>query len=261
MTKMNANTGASIGMASKRLTTEEFLRSVYDAKPRTAVFDYDGTLWPGDAGSGFMEWSIRTGLLDPDRANWLTERHRAYREGCVDEVTICGEMVGIYQGLSEAAVRQSARAYFAAEVEPHLFPELAGLVRALKRNGTELWAVSSTCNWVIEEGLRTLEIAPNRVLATCVESEDDVLTGRLIDVPSGEAKAAALRRVGLPRPDAVFGNSIHDAAMLQMARRPFPVNPTPALQAYAAEHGWPVYHPVSKTYPAPETSTVVNSSV
>ncbi len=56
-----------------------------------------------------------------------------------------------------------------------------------------------------------------------------IITSELVDVPTGPAKAAALRRVGLPAPDEVFGNSIHDLAMLEMARCPFPVNPSPAL--------------------------------
>ena len=33
--------------------------------------------------------------------------------------------------------------------------------------------------------------------------------------------------MGVTAPDAVFGNSVHDAAMLAIARRAFPVNPTP----------------------------------
>jgi phosphoserine phosphatase len=53
----------------------------------------------------------------------------------------------------------------------------------------------------------------------------------------------ALRRVGIAHPDLVFGNSIHDAAMLEMAERAFPVNPTPALVEVAARRGWSVFYP------------------
>ena len=61
--------------------------------------------------------------------------------------------------------------------------------------------------------------------------------------PWDEGKAGALRRVGLPRPDAVFGNSIHDLAMLEMACHAFPVNPSPALLEAAARHGWGYFLP------------------
>jgi len=62
-------------------------------------------------------------------------------------------------------------------------------------------------------------------------------------VPTDEAKAAALKRVGLPAPDAVFGNSIHDLAMLEMARCAFSVNPSPALLEAAAKRGWGYFRP------------------
>ena len=36
------------------LKTEAFLKSVLQPRPQLAVFDCDGTLWPGDAGAGFF---------------------------------------------------------------------------------------------------------------------------------------------------------------------------------------------------------------
>ncbi len=228
------------------LSTEPFLRAVRAGHPRTAVFDFDGTLWPGDAGSGFMDWTIQTGLLSPEAAHRLLARHAAYHRGEVDEITICGEMTQVYTGLSERAVRASAAAYFVQHVQPRFFPEMVALVHELQDAGVEVWAVSSTNNWMIEEGVRELRIPPERVLAACVAVEDDLITETLVDIPSDEGKAEALRRVGLTHPDAVFGNSIHDFAMLEMARMPFPINPSPALAQKAAELGWPVYYPAAQ---------------
>jgi phosphoserine phosphatase len=70
-----------------------------------------------------------------------------------------------------------------------------------------------------------------------------VATDRLRDVPTDEGKVASLARVGVTAPDAVFGNSVHDGAMLSIAQRPFPVNPSAELASFSAEHGWPVYYP------------------
>ena len=64
---------------------------------------------------------------------------------------------------------------------------------------------------------------------------DGLITSELVDVPTGAAKAVALKRVGLDHPDAVFGNSVHDLAMLEMARCAYPVNPSPALIEAAAK--------------------------
>src|SRR5208283_6231003 len=108
--------------------------------------------------------------------------------------------------------------------------------------GSEIWAVSSTCDWVVEEGMRRFEIPPGRILATRVAVVEGFVTHTLIDVPTDEAKVASLARVGIHSPDAVFGNSIHDAAMLAIAKRAFPVNATPALLQIAGDKGWPVYY-------------------
>ena len=243
------------------LRTEEFLERVYATQPATAVFDYDGTLWPGDAGSGFMRWTMTTGLLTAEKTEWLHARHASYHRGEVDEITICGEMVQVYEGLPESVVRQSAREYFRQLVQPHLYPVMVELIRELKRKGVEIWAVSSTNNWLIEECVRELGITPDRVLAACVASSDGHVTATLVDVPSDEGKAVALHRVGLARPDLVFGNSIHDAAMLELARQPFAVNPNPRLQNLATERGWPVYFPVSLTYRGEQAAAADAGSV
>jgi len=226
-------------------TALEFERLVLDAKPKVAVFDCDGTLWSGDAGRGFMDWSLEQGLVSRSTADWIDNRHRAYRAGKVSEEAICGEMVQIYAGLRDEELRAAASRYFNEFVRPRIFPELASLVAALRQAGTELWAVSSTNRWVIEEGVREFGIAPNRILAADVQVANGVITDQLIDVPTDEGKARALRCVGLDRPDAVFGNSIHDLAMLELAQHPFPVNPSPALIAAAAQRGWGYFRPAT----------------
>jgi phosphoserine phosphatase len=64
-----------------------------------------------------------------------------------------------------------------------------------------------------------------------------------VRVPTDELKAAAIREVIGRAPDAVFGNSLHDAAMLELARHPFAINPNPDLESLARERGWTVYQP------------------
>jgi phosphoserine phosphatase len=64
-------------------------------------------------------------------------------------------------------------------------------------------------------------------------------------VPTDQGKVDSLLRAGIPAPDAVFGNSVHDAAMLAIARRAFPVNPTAALVERSAQEGWTIYYPAS----------------
>ena len=226
-----------------RFTLAELRSAALSPAPKIAVFDCDGTLWDGDAGLGFMTWSMEAGLLSRDASDWIDARHRLYRQGEVSELQICGEMVQVYAGLREEELRRAAARYFTSHIEPQIFPEMRALVADLRSAGADIWAVSSTNNCVIEEGVRRFGIPVDRVLAACVQSRDGMITSDLIDVPTDEGKAASLERVGLPHPDQVYGNSIHDAAMLAIARRAFPINPTPALAEIAAQRGWNVYYP------------------
>jgi len=234
-------------LSTRPLTTEEFHSAVHSLNPKIAVFDCDGTLWSGDAGSGFMNWTVESGLVSREAADWIDARYRAYHRNEVSEIAICGEMVQLYQGLREDELLRAARDFFAQKIERRIFPEMQELIANLRSNGVDIWAVSSTNDWVIEEGARRFGIPANRVLAARVQVKNGIVTDVLTDVPTDEGKVASLNRAGITAPDAVFGNSIHDAAMLAIARRAFPVNPTPALLERSVQENWPVYYPASVT--------------
>ncbi|GGA60288.1 hypothetical protein GCM10011507_09820 [Edaphobacter acidisoli] len=235
------------GEGGTPLATEQFHQAVRDLNPAVAVFDCDGTLWSGDAGSSFMNWTLERGLVSRDMVDWINRRYLGYQHGEVNELAICGEMVQMYQGLRESEMRHAARDFFAERIERNIFPEMLALVNELRAKGVDIWAVSSTNDWVIEEGVTRFGIPPNRVLAARVEVRDGIVTETVLDVPTDEGKVVSLARMGIITPDAVFGNSIHDAAMLAISRRAFPVNPTAALLEQSAREGWAVYYPASVT--------------
>jgi len=228
-----------------RWSAAEFERLVLDKNPRVAVFDCDGTLWSGDSGYGFMAWTLEQGLVSRPTIDWIDTRHRGYQAGQVSELDICGEMVQIYAGLHEDELRAAAAHYVNEFVLARVFGEMAALIAKLRQAGVELWAVSSTNKWVVAEGVRELGIPEERVLAAEVKVADGIITTRIVDVPTDGGKATALKRAGLARPDAVFGNSIHDLAMLEIALHAFPVNPSPALLSAAAARGWGYFRPAA----------------
>lgn len=237
-----------------RWTAQEFERIVLDCDPRVAVFDCDGTMWGGDSGYGFMVWSLEQGLVSRSTSDWIDTRYRGYLSGKVSELEICGEMVQIYAGLREQELRAAAAQYVNEFVRDRVFPEVASLLATLQQAGVELWAVSSTNRWVVAEGVRAFGIPEERVLAAAVRVTDGVISSEILDVPTDEGKAEALKRAGLPAPDAVFGNSIHDLAMLEIARYAFPVNPSPALLDAAAKRSWGHFQPaLSNTIDAQAT--------
>lgn len=230
---------------SSKWSAEQFERMVLDGNLKTVVFDCDGTLWGGDAGYGFMIWTLEQGLVSRSTSDWIDTRYRAYQQGRLSEVDICGDMVRIYEGLREQELRAAAAQYVEEFVRPQVFAEMASLIAALFKRGAEIWAVSSTNLWVVSEGVRDFAIPANRILAAEVRVAGGLITSEIVDVPTDEGKVAALKRVGITAPDAVFGNSIHDLAMLEIARQAFPVNPSPALLEAAGRNGWGHFRPAS----------------
>ncbi len=221
----------------------EFVQAIVDLKPCIAAFDADGTLWAPDSGEQFLYYELEHQLVSDEIATSILPRYRDYKQGLIDEDTMCGEMVQIHKGLSDGFLREAATAYFQARIAPTVFPEMQELVAKLIAQGCEVWAVSSTNQWVVECGVATFGIPGHRVLAAAVEMDGDIATDRLIRVPSGDGKPAALRAALKGNLDAAFGNSRFDCGMLEMATDGVAVNPNPDLEEIARTKGWRIYFP------------------
>ena len=221
----------------------QFVESVLTLNPRVAAFDCDGTLWSGDAGEGFFAWELKQCLVNEKIAIYIRQRYADYKAGKVAEDVMCGEMVTMHRGLQEEAVQQACDAYFALAIAPNIFPEMQELVHLLRSKGCDVWAVSSSSQWIIRSGMTHFGIPNDRILASEVAIENGTITDRLIRVPSGPGKQEALSSVLKSAPDCAFGNAIWDREMLSMSKHAFAINPNPNLKAIALAKGWTVYQP------------------
>lgn len=225
------------------LTRPEFFDTVLRFSPRVAAFDCDGTLWSGDAGETFFDWEIKRGVVSAEVARAMRARYAEYKAGNVSEEDMCGEMVTMHEGLSEAAVMEAATEFMTSAFPGHVFPEMKQLVHQLQEQGSEIWAVSSSNEWVIRAGMKQFDIPETRILAAKAELDKGVITDGLVRIPSGAGKPKALREVAGKDVDAAFGNSRWDLEMLAMAKHAFAVNPNPDLETAAQQHRWTIYFP------------------
>ncbi|HME37309.1 MAG TPA: haloacid dehalogenase-like hydrolase [Candidatus Sulfotelmatobacter sp.] len=233
----------TIGAQALDPTRQEFLESVLRLEPRVAAFDCDGTLWSGDAGETFFDWEIKQGVVPAEVGQVMRARYAQYKAGKVGEDEMCGEMVTMHKGIAEAVMMQAATEFMAHAFPGRIFPEMRELVGRLQQDGCEVWAVSSSNEWVIRAGMKAFGIPEDRILAAKAALENGIVTDRLVRVPSGPGKPEALREVAREAVGAAFGNSRWDADMLAMAKHGFAVNPNPDLEATARQRGWTIYFP------------------
>jgi phosphoserine phosphatase len=224
-------------------TAAQFIDSVLRLAPRVAAFDCDGTLWLGDAGETFFDWELKRGVVSADVVRAMRAQYAEYKAGKVSEEEMCGEMVTLHKGLAESLVMEAATEFMTTQFPGHVFPEMKQLVHQLLEQGCDIWAVSSSNEWVIRAGMKQFDIPQNRILAAKVEIDNGIVTDRLLRVPSGPGKPEALRDVAGNEIDAAFGNSRWDLEMLAMAKHSFAVNPNPDLEAAAQQRRWNVYFP------------------
>jgi phosphoserine phosphatase len=222
-----------------------FIDSVTSLNPRLAVFDCDGTLWSGDAGERFFDWELKRGVVSDEIIRWARARYIDYRAGKVTEDDMCGEMVTLHQGLKETDVLALGRRFFEENFLGRIFPEMRELIARLQAADADVWAVSSTNQWVIREAMTYVGIAPEKILAASAEVKNGVITGKLTRLPSGMGKPKAILEVIGKAPDAAFGNSRWDADMLALAKNAFAVNPNPDLEKLAQEKNWTIYWPTT----------------
>lgn len=222
---------------------QAFVDSILRLEPSMAAFDCDGTLWSADAGVGFFRWEIAEGLVPKEVVEWIVPRYADYEAGKVSEEVMCGEMVSMHSGLIETDIQRAATRYFDLFMYDTIFPEMRDLVHRLQAQGCEVWAVSSSNEWVIRAGMRHFAIPRSRIIATAPVLEKNRISDRLLRIPSGDGKPKALHELAQKHPDAAFGNSRWDLEMLEMSRHTVAVNPNPDLEKIARERGWTIYIP------------------
>src|SRR5260370_3694935 len=149
-------------------------------------------VWEGGWGRGFMDWEIENKIVSDKVGALARVRYAEYVTGKVSEEDMWGEMVAWHGGLKVDTVKEAGERYVVEMIEKRVFPEMQELVARLLSTGCDIWAVSSTNEWVIRAGVKRYGIRADHVLAVSIERENGIATENLILVPSRSGNSLAL---------------------------------------------------------------------
>jgi HAD superfamily hydrolase (TIGR01490 family) len=209
-----------------------------------AFFDVDHTLLDVNSGRLWVRHLRRTGQMPLGRLLraivWLVR----YRLAILDLEAVTAEATRDWAGVRVAAIEAEVRAWFEAELIPHICPEgqrrierhrAAGHVVALLTSGTRFSAEPLAARLGVEH-----------VLCTRLEERDGVFTGsHLPPACGGPGKIVHAQRLaaelGLDLSQSYFyTDSLSDLPMLTRVGKPCAVNPDPRLRRHAQARGWPI---------------------
>lgn len=185
---------------------------------RIAAFDADGTLWGGDLAEHHLQDLDRWAVLQAPEG--FESGFAAYEAACEEDVDQ-GYRLGctMLAGLTEAQMIATCERSWETH-KKHVHRPVLAMMASLADQGYVPWIVSASHRWAVEAACRDLGIAENRILAGDCPVLDGVLTATLLEpYPNGPGKVAAIKAgITQQQPAIAFGNSIHDADMLDHAQ-------------------------------------------
>lgn len=207
-----------------------------------AVFDFEGTLVERrSVGSPYTSRQRRF-------ENGPDECVRAVRAGGDAPLTeetftdLLGHAVQGWAGRTQDELREVGEQLFSQQIGGALFHDAWRLIRAHQNRGHTVVITTSGTQLEVEPMARELGI--DHILHTELETENDVLTGRVAGRTLwAEGKLAAVRRFARRqrftlRDSHAYANSDDDIPLLNAVGSPHAVNPAPLLSAHARQQGW-----------------------
>ncbi len=211
------------------------------------LFDLDGTLIAHDSDHAFGNFMVAIGWADGEHWRRRNDEFFAeYQAGVLNLDAYIDFATSVWRArpLAEAL---AARERFMQEVmRPMLTPNAQALVQQALDAG-DLVAIVTATNEFVTEPIATAFGVEHLIAVQLQRDAEGRYTGGIQGVPSFQAgKIARVDQwlAGLGRQWADFerisfySDSINDLPLLERVSHPVATNPTPALEAIAAERGW-----------------------
>jgi HAD superfamily hydrolase (TIGR01490 family) len=213
--------------------------------PRDGVdfFDVDHTLTRHSSGSRFVRLAMRRRVLPRRLLFAIGWYSLTYRLGVL-RFRAREDGLPWVRGLHREDLESLARESFDRWLKADLFPAAVALVKKLGAEGRRVVLATSSIDFIVEPLARYLGV--EGVLATTLEFQDGICTGRLVGDPMfrREKKTAVLAwlaNAGIRAEDCSFhSDSVYDLPLLEAVGRPVAVNPDGRLRRIARARGWPI---------------------
>jgi len=218
-----------------------------------AFFDIDHTLIAGDSGMLFMRFLLARGTVrrrDLVRPVFDTLLHRLNLldiDGLFDRYAdaVCGQ--------TDADMTALCSEFFAAHVQPAVYPHMVAVLRQHQERGDVVVLLSSATNYVADPLAQQLGV--EHLLVNRLTVRDGRLTGEarrpLCYGPGKRYWAehfATEHGVDLAQ-SYFYADSASDLPALAVVGHPRAVNPDRLLRRQAQRHGWPIVVPTDEVPP------------
>ncbi len=195
--------------------TEFIERHEQDPRGRkVAVFDADGTLWRGDIGEEFFQFQIEKKWNKP---NCTWEKYwNEVKSG--DKLKAYGWLAQWNAGMLEDDLREQIQVFLRERFNHAVFEPMRTLTHSLVNAGFEIWVVSASPIWNVQEATRGFGIQQDHIIGVSAIVAEGVLTEQLVTpLPYRDGKAKQIAsRIGVA-PLFAAGNTYWDKEMLETA--------------------------------------------
>jgi HAD superfamily hydrolase (TIGR01490 family) len=213
------------------------------------LFDLDDTLLPLDSDHAWGEFMLRLGWVDPVEFKRRNDAFYAqYKVGALDIHAYIEFATEPLRARGAEAAAQAHQQFMQEVIRPNLRPAALQLVRSHQARGDLIALVTATNDFITAPIAQALGIG--ELIAVRLErGAGGTITGRIDGTPSYREGKVQRVQAWLAERDctwqsferiSVYSDSVNDLALLERATIAVATNPTPALEAVAAERGWRV---------------------